>query len=233
MITCTQAIRDEFKEKDQVLTAEEIIDEIQKKYPGRWKEVAIRTHLIGCSINHKSSKWYPTFQKFLYTVGPGKVRLFDPEKDGQFKKLPNGLKVQLVAVESDPIDGRVYQPSLTIQKDLRKYLRKDIAGLEPGLKLFSGEGLDLSVETARFDILATDKKGNLVVVKLLGESKPVSTLDQILDSLVSIKNEIGERNIRCIIVAEDFTEEFTSVAKKAPGVSLVRYKVKYVFDPVV
>jgi endonuclease len=230
MITCTQAIREEFKDKDQILTTMQVIDLIQKKYPGKWKEITIRTHLIGCSINHQSSKWYPTFQKFLYTIEPGKMRLFDPGKDSHFDKLSSGLKVQFVSAEWDPTEGKALEGNLTIQKDLRKYLRRDITQLDPRLKLFNEEGLDVSVEAAKIDILATDSKGNLVVVKLKGDTRHISTLGQILNSMAAIKNELGERSIRGIIIAEDFDDEIILAVKKASNVSLVKYKVKYDFE---
>jgi hypothetical protein len=230
MITCTQAIREEFKDKDQILTTRQVIDQIQKKYPGKWKGITIKTHLIGCSINHKSNKWYPTFQKFLYTIEPGKVRLFDPEKDGTVRQLPNTLKVQLVSVESDPPEGKISEANLTFQKDLRKYLRRDISRLDPGLKLFSGEGFDVSAGEAKIDILATDSKDNLVVVALGGETATISTLNQILNSMTSIKSELGERSIRGLILAKDFGNEIIQAARKADNVSLVKYKVTYDFE---
>jgi Endonuclease NucS C-terminal domain len=232
MITCTQAIREEFKDKDQILSTMQLINQIQKKYPGKWKEVTIRTHLIGCSINHKASKWYPTFQKFLYTIEPGKMKLFDPEKEGKFNKLSNGLKLHFVSAELVPTDGKALEGSLSIQKDLRKYLKRDIAQLEPGLELFTEEGLDVSVEAAKIDILATDSEGNLVVVKLKGGSSHLSTLGQILKSMASIKNELGEKSVRGKIVAEDFDNEIIGAVRKAPNVSLVKYKVKYDFEAV-
>ncbi len=232
MITCTQAIREEFKEKDQILTTEQVIDQIQKKYPGKWKEITIRTHLIGCSINHKSSKYYPTFQKFLYTIQPGKMRLVDPEKEDKFKKLSSGLKLQFVSAVPVSIEGEARGVNLSIQKDLRNYLRKNIAQLEPGLKLFTEEALNVSVKAAKIDVLATDSRGSLVVIKLKGDTAHISILGEILEFIASIKNEIGQRSIRGKIVAEDFDNEIILEVKKTPNVSLVKYKVKYDFEVV-
>ncbi len=230
MITCTQAIREEFKEKDQILTTEQIIDQIQKKYPGKWKEITIRTHLIGCSINHKSSKYYPTFQKFLYTIQPGKMRLIDPEKEAKFKKLSSGLKVQFVSAVPIPIGEDPLGVNLTIQKYMRSYLRKDIAQLEPGLKLVSKEDLNVSIKAAKIDVLATDSRGSLVVIKLKGGTAHIGTLSETLKSITSIRNEIGQRSLRGKIVAEDFDNEIILEVKKVPQVSLVKYKVKYDFE---
>jgi hypothetical protein len=65
MATCAQAIQELFKEKTQVLTTAQIIELINKKYLGQWKDVTIRAHTIGCSVNHSSSRHYPSFPKFL------------------------------------------------------------------------------------------------------------------------------------------------------------------------
>jgi hypothetical protein len=233
MITCTQAIREAFKDKDQILTTLEVIDRIQKKYPGKWKGITIKTHLIGCSINHKSGKWYPTFQKFLYTIEPDKVRLFDLEKDSKFKEASDrGLKVQLVSVDWDQTERTAPDDDLTVPKDLRKYLRKNIAQLDPGLKLISDEDLDASREAAKIDILAKDALDNLVLVKLKGDRTPISTLGQILTAMASIKNELGEKSLRGIIVAKNFDDEIILAARKVPEVSLVKYTVKYDFEAV-
>jgi hypothetical protein len=229
MITCERAIREEFKDQDQILTTGQLIDQIQNKYPGKWKEITIRTHLIGCSINHKSSKFYPTFQKFLYTIEPGKIRLFNSEKDDKFKKLSTGLKIQFVSEELFPTEGKAREEKGTILKNLRKNLRKDIAQLEPGLKLFTEEVLDNLMEATQIDILAKDVKDNLVVIKLKGDITPISTLNRVLNSMASIKNELGERNIRGLIVAKDFDNEMLLASRKVPNVSLIKWKVKYDF----
>ena len=113
---------------------------------------------------------------------------------------------------------------------MRKYLRRDIARLDPGLKLFSEEGFDISTEAAKIDILATDREGNLVVVMLEGETATIGTLGQILNSMASFKNELGERSIRGLIVAKDFDNEIIPAIKKTTHVSLVKYKVKYDFE---
>ena len=84
MLTCAKAIKEVFKSKGQILTTKQIVSAVQKKYPGKWKDITISTHTMGCSVNHTSRKWYPSFPKFLYTVGPGRVRLYDAEKDGDF-----------------------------------------------------------------------------------------------------------------------------------------------------
>jgi hypothetical protein len=232
MITCEKAIREEFKDQAQILTTRQVIDQIQNKYPGKWKEITIRTHLIGCSINHKSSKFYPTFQKFLYNIEPGKIRLFDSEKDDKSKKLSTGLKIQFVSKELVPTEEETDEAKPNVLINIRKNLRRDIAQLEPGLKPFHDEGLDSIMEATKIDILAKDVKDNLVIIKLKGDTTQISTLSQILNSMAAIKNELGERNIRGLIVAKDFDNEILLASRKSSNVSLVKYQVKYNFEVV-
>ena len=60
----------------------------------------------------------------------------------------------------------------------------------------------------------------------------ISTLNQIINSMASIKNELGEKNIRGLIVAKDFDNEILLASRKVTNVSLVKYKVKYDFEVV-
>jgi len=51
MTTCAQAIQEVFISKDQILTAKQIIDAVEGKYQGKWKEITIRTHTMGyCQV---------------------------------------------------------------------------------------------------------------------------------------------------------------------------------------
>lgn len=149
MTTCTQAIKEVFKSKEQILTTKQIIDAVQKKYKGQWKEVTIRTHTMGCSVNHSSSKWYPSFPKFLYTVDPGRVKLYDREKDGEFKHSPN-LEEEILSEED------AFEVTLSLERDLQEYLSRDLSQLEYGLQLYNEHeltGREVSTEAGKIDIL--------------------------------------------------------------------------------
>jgi hypothetical protein len=205
MPTCADAIKEVFKSQDQILTTKQIIDAVQRKYPEKWKEVTIRTHTTGCSVNHSSSKWYPSFRKFLYTVGPGKVRLYDPEKDGDFNsQSQNSLE------EEAPTEEAALETTLSLERDLQEYLSRDLGRLEPGLRLFTDEGLpgrEVSTEAGKIDILAKDREDRLVVVELKASKASYGVLGQILSYMASIRNELGAKSIRGIIVAEDFDKD--------------------------
>jgi len=228
MITCAQAIKDVFKRQDQILTTKQIIDAVQKKYPDKWKEVTIRTHTIGCSVNHSSTKWYPSFPKFLYTVGPGKVRLYDTEKDGDFDLQP-----QAPLEEDVPTEEAALETTLSLERDLQEYLSRDLSQLESGLRLFTDEGLpgrEVSTEAGKIDILAKDRENAVVVVELKASKAAYSALGQILSYMASIRKELGADRVRGIIVADDFDKKLSMAVTEVSNVSLVRYKVKFDFE---
>jgi len=231
-ITCAQAIREVFKSKNQILTTKQVIDAVEKKYPNNWKEVTIRTHTMGCSVNHSSNKHYPSFPKILFTVGPGKVRLYDPDKDGEF----DIDKVQITDVETEDqliAEEDAVEVKLSLERDLQEYLSRDIAQLEPGLQLFTDEGLtgrEVSTEAGKIDVLAKDNNEKLVVIELKASRASYSTLGQILSYMASIKNELEFDSVRGIIVADEFDKKLKLAVTQVNNVSLIRYKVKFDFE---
>jgi RecB family endonuclease NucS len=232
MTTCAQAIKEVFKNEDRILTAKQIIDAVQKNHPGKWKEVTIRTHTMGCSVNHSSSKWYPSFPKFLYTTSPGRVRLYDPARDGEFNI--EASRSQFLS-ENTVTEEDALEVTLSLEKDLQEYLSRDLTQLEQGLTLFTEEGLvgkEVSTEAGKIDILAKDSKGNLVVIELKASHASYSTLGQILSYMASIKNELGGRHVRGRIVAEDFDKKLRLAATEVQNVSLSKYKVRFDFEKV-
>jgi RecB family endonuclease NucS len=227
MTTCAQAIKEVFKSKNQILSTKQIIDAVQSKYKDKWKEVTIRTHTMGCSVNHSSSKWYPSFPKFLFTVSPGKVRLYDKEKDGEFE-IDTKTEPEEILTEEDAAEI-----TLSLERDLQEYLSRDISQLEQGLKLYTEDeltGREVSTEAGKIDILAKDNKDRLVVIELKANEASYATLGQILSYMASIKEELGAENVRGIIVAEDFHKKLKLAVTQVDNVSLVKYKVKFDFE---
>lgn len=91
--------------------AREIMDYIKREYPKLdFKESSFRADIIGCSVNHSSSHWYPGMPKFLYfnslrkTYKINNNSLFENEKkpaitnkstDHTLKSLPKPTKDQI------------------------------------------------------------------------------------------------------------------------------------------
>lgn len=234
MATCAEAIKELFSSKDQILTTKEIIDAVTKKYPGLWKEVTIRTHTMGCSINHTSSKWYPSFPKFLYTVEPGRVRLYDIETDGKID-INSGIAQNDSSDEGISSEEEIFEFAFSFEKDLQEYLSRELQKLEPGLTLFTEEGLtgrEISIDSGRIDILAKDAKNGLVIIELKVNQAPHSSLTQILSYMATIKKQFEGKNVRAIIIAEKFDKRLKLAVTQVPNVTLMQYKVKFDFEKV-
>lgn len=230
MTTCAQAIKEVFTSKEQILTTKQIIDAVEKMHPSQWKEVTIRTHTMGCSVNHTSNKHYPSFPKFLYTVAPGKVRLYDPERDGEFP----GDKVDPTDPDETLTEETAVEVTLSLERDLQEYLSRDLSQLEPALELYTEDGLsgrEVSTEAGKIDILAKDNS-SLVVIELKASKATYSTLGQILSYMASIKMELKAENVRGIIVAEEFDKKLLLAVTQVNNVKLIKYKVKFDFEDV-
>ena len=142
MVTCADALEEAVRFNGGEATSRKIYDYIYEHYPSKpWKDNTIRCHIMGCTVNHSSSHHYKHFRKFLFNLGPGHVRLYDPEKDGTWIWSKEGM----VKVDAD--EGRDTGPetieddengneidssliSLTMEKDLELFLYNDIGSLE-------------------------------------------------------------------------------------------------------
>jgi RecB family endonuclease NucS len=118
----------------------------------------------------------------------------------------------------------------TLKKHLQQYLSKALDGLEPGLKPLNNEELEFLILAGKIDLLATDKNRAIVVVKIVDENADQGHMDQIIKSMALIENELGEKNIRGLIVAEKFDQESIQAAEKVSNVFLIRYKIHYDFE---
>jgi len=87
-MTCWEAIREVFADEKGVLSTAQVIERIYAKYPDQpWKRNTIQAHLIGLSVNHPTSRHYPSQRKhaFLFWLGGGRYRRWNPEMDGTWE----------------------------------------------------------------------------------------------------------------------------------------------------
>lgn len=84
-MTCWEAVQEVFEDASDELSTAQVIERIYARYPDRpWQRNTIYAHLIGLSVNHPSSPYYPSLRKraFLFWEGRGRYRLYDPDNDG-------------------------------------------------------------------------------------------------------------------------------------------------------
>ena len=246
MVTCADALEEAVRHYGGETKTRQIFDFINKHYPSKpWKDNTIRCHIMGCTVNHSSSHHYKHFRKFLYNLGPGHVRLYDPETDGKWFWTKDGM-IKVSSVGGDPPGGPdpdedddengnevdSGQISLTMEKDLELFLYNDITSLEPGLDLPDEEVTrQISVESGRLDILATDKEGMNVVIELKAGVAKDQVLTQILAYIADV-SEQSDMPTRGIIVAHDFSPKLVKGSKLVPSVKLMKYNIFFGFESI-
>jgi hypothetical protein len=229
--TCAEAVKEAVTEMGGTVSTREIINHIYRKHPDRpWKESTIRAHTIGCSVNHPSSHHYPSFPKFLFTVGRGRVRLYDPEKDGRPPGIIKGAAEEVGEEERKALE----EATISLERDLENFILGNLSLIQEGLEPYKGEeGRQYQVKSGRIDILAQDKEGNFVVIELKAGTATDAVLTQILAYMADVSHEIAEgRKVRGIIVAYGFTDRLVSAASLLPNLKLLKYKVKFEFEEV-
>jgi len=233
MITCKDAVIEALKELGRIASTREVIDYIYRKYPDKpWKEVSIRCHLTGLSVNHPSSKHYPTLhrQACLFYVGDGRYKFYDQEKDNMDVHLED--KDSLENVDRD----ESIEATISLERDLEEYIIRDLNQIESGLKLYSKEGVtgrQFSTEVGRIDILAIDENGNFVVIELKAGTTSYFVIGQILGYISWVRQNVSQgKEVRGIIIADDFDKRVKYALAETPNISLKKYEVTFTFKDV-
>lgn len=131
---------------------------------------------------------------------------------------------------------QVVTTSITVERDLRKYLVGNLNSLERGLKLYqdqerTGEEYPIEGGRMRIDILAKDSVDNFVVIELKAGVADLSTFGQISAYLGWVKENLAKNgNVRGIIVANDFDERIKYAIKAVPNIKLKQYKLEFQFE---
>ncbi len=243
MITCREAIVEAFENESGVLTTDQVTQRVYSRHLDQpWKEGTISCHLIGMSVNHPSSRHYPSQRKhaFLFSLGGGRYRRWNPQRDGTWVVTDTGVQLvdeggdALMPEDESESEADYVGTSVSLERDLERSLLANLEQLKPGLKLYTGEGtsgyqLDTGV-VGRLDILAVDNQGNYVVIELKAGEADERVCAQILRYMGWVKRELAKgKPVRGIIVANDFHERARYAVEAMPNVVLKRYQVLFRF----
>jgi hypothetical protein len=219
-----------------VVSTRDVINFIHNRYPERlWKDVTIRCHLIGCSVNHSSSKHYP-FPKFLFYIGNGKYRMHDTEKDGQW--IIDGAGAHLADESSDQLEEQesLIEASITFERDLEEYILRNLNKIENGLRLYKESGItgqQLTIDIGRIDILALDKNNDFVVIELKSGIANYHVIGQILSYISWVRNNLAKGSrVRGIIIAEGFDQKLKYAVSELTDILLKKYNVMFEFEDI-
>lgn len=235
---CREAVREIFKDETGVLTTQEVITKIQTHFPEEnWKDNTISAHLIGLSVNHSSAKHYSLYKHaFLFSLGNGKYRSYNPENDGEWVMTDEGprLKDEEDFEEKTIDEENVIEASLSFEKDLEEFLVGNLNSIEPGLNLYEEEGITgrqyRTNSVGRIDLLAIDNEKNYVVIELKMGFVDEKACGQILRYMGWIKENLAvEADVRGIIIGRNFKKKIKYAVLATPNIELKRYKVEFNF----
>ncbi len=134
-------------------------------------------------------------------------------------------------------DGSSEQDDLqfALEAHLRDFLAKNLGLVEPGLQLYTAgehDGIEFPVDSGRIDLLAVDRTGKFVVIELKLSQGRNKTLGQLLYYMGWVDQHLGGGPCRGIIIGSDITDELSIAIARVPGVSLAKYRMSFVVEPI-
>jgi hypothetical protein len=141
------------------------------------------------------------------------------------------------AVEDEDDEVAREESEFAFEKDLQKYLVKNLHIIEKGLKLYQtdevdGEEFYVSGTSRRIDILAVDKDDNFVVIELKVSRGYEKVVGQTLFYQSNIKTIFNRDKVRAIIVAREITPELKTATQFLPDFELFEYQLSLTLSKV-
>lgn len=133
-------------------------------------------------------------------------------------------------------EQEVTTASISVERDLRKYLVMNLNSLENGLKLFedqrkTGEEYSIASGRMRIDILARDSNDDFMVIELKAGVADLTTFGQISAYIGWLKQNLSKKEkVRGMIVANDFDERLKYAIESSPYIKLKRYLLQFEFE---
>jgi hypothetical protein len=225
-----------------------------KSTPVRWfgehypkiKTKTVEMHVEGMATNnpvrkHHSIRAGAGFDVF-FKVAPGKFRLYDPSRD-PYPLYTADMKRSVVPVASTSLDREEDAASedagateFAFERDLRNYLVKNLALIEPGLRLYEEEGItgvEFPVGGRYIDILAVAQDDSFVVIELKVSRGYDRAIGQLLRYMGWVaKNMQTTKLVRGVIVANEITEDLKLASSRLTDIRLIEYEMSFKLRPV-
>lgn len=148
-------------------------------------------------------------------------------REGQWSTSSTSIAENLVSF--DLSDMPAEKQRLSMERDMQAALRREITLLEDGLKIVD-DGAERAVSSGFIDILCQDASGRTVVVELKAGKTDARVIGQTLGYMGDLIGEDELNQVRGIVVAHEFDKRTIAAAKAVPGLSLMRYSVKFRFE---
>jgi hypothetical protein len=133
-------------------------------------------------------------------------------------------------------DEDITSASISFEKDLEEHIVKNLNQIEPGLSLYKKgrkSGRQYKIEFGIIDLLTKDKNGNFVVIELKVGKATYGVIGQILSYIGWVRQNLSNnKEVRGIIIADDFHEKVKFAAQEIPNLLIKQYEVSFTFKNV-
>jgi hypothetical protein len=229
----------------QIFEKSDAVGWFAEHYP-KVRPTTVQMHVEGMAVNSTVRKHHPNIRPgsehdFFFKVGPGKFRLWVPDTDPApiYRDQVAGQKVAASIEKDEPDEGSGEEPAaaqaFAFERDLRNYLSKNLAVIEPGLALYKDEefeGIEFPVGGRFIDILAQSKAGDFVVIELKVSRGHEKTIGQLLRYMGWVqKNLAAGKPVRGVIVASEITEDLRLATSQIRNVRLFEYELSFKLNP--
>jgi RecB family endonuclease NucS len=122
------------------------------------------------------------------------------------------------------------------EHDLRDYLVRHLRLIEPGLRLYTDEGItgiEFPAGGGYIDILAVDRDSGYVVIELKVSKGYDRVVGQLLRYMGWIEQHHAEpgQQVRGVIVAKEMTEGLKLACSRVQGIQLYEYALSLTLPP--
>ena len=144
---------EEAVDKTGEITAKDARDYIRENYAeDNVNELTISAQVIACSVNHSSAHHYSDSHRFLFYLGNGRYRRYDPKRDGIWEITVGGAQKITREIKTD--EAYFSQINSSGQVSLPREIQER-----------------LSVDERDFLAFIVDREGNIILRK--AELRPI------------------------------------------------------------
>jgi len=217
--------------ENKVIQNREIKDYIKNKY-GDVNSSTLNCQILICTVNIKSRVNWAVNQKprvcdddrydLLYSVGHGKVEIYNPEVHGQWEicRVDNARlvvkKLDDIADAEDDTDtdstNEEKRFTFELESQLRDFIAQNITHIDSNLSLYVSDdgvdGVEYQTDVGYVDILAQNKDNEFVVIELKLSKGADVALGQIQRYMGWVKKNLAENNanVHGVIIAKSISE---------------------------
>jgi endonuclease len=138
-------------------------------------------------------------------------------------EAPNSVDL----MESENFDKRAF----SLERDMQRAIRDNLKSLSSSYRI-ADDGAERSVQSGFIDITCEDDAdGSLVVIELKAGKADGRAVAQILGYMGDLSEEEDPRIIKGCLIAHGFDQRARSAARMVPSLKLIRYSIKFDFQP--